>query len=372
MKRIEAEMERTLLTKKQLAQKRGQDMGDDVFKGGRGPLGQLGIGTQGNVMGEIINLVDFYTENGIVETRHGNETSTSGKFYPVTALGENAVQPEMAEAMYRQFIVGGFTTQGKQAERYEKAAPTFGGILGLSKQTMQDISGSVGSTVYENFIENALRTKPVLDQQDMMFLANIQSKLNLPSSKAEQLMLDAQKKVLRDQAQKLFQSETVLAADVVSFRERCSGMGVDLASDLGISRNQIASLFVVEVKEGIEKGQITPDNSERLAEIQEGLGMSIEDGEQTLEGLVKSRVDESLDVIDKELMRGREASCIEHINALLKFAAFVDGDLNLQLKKQRANKILSIFSASDFKDVNGDVVDSQIQLLKQTLGISEN
>ena len=98
---IVSEMERTMLTQQQLSQRRKRDMGEDLFQTGKGadvslfprrlackvPLfrerydltlfalchqGVLGIGAEVNIMSDIMNLVDFYTENDIAEKKgHG-------------------------------------------------------------------------------------------------------------------------------------------------------------------------------------------------------------------------------------------------------------------------------------------------------------
>ena len=369
IKRIEAELERQFLTKEQIAQKRGKDAGEDIFRFG-GAKGDLGIGTQGNMMGDIVNLVDFYTENDVVEKK---EDGDEDEAYPVTAIGIKAVEPEMAEAMYRQFVVGGFTAANdKQAARYEEAAPIFGRILGLSKKNMEAVGSSVGTAVYENFIANALKTKNSLDQQDMMFLANMQTKLGVSSEKGETMLIEASKKVLKDQANALFDSPKLTGADVKMFRDRCAGMGVDIMEDLGYSKKRVSALFVLEVSEGIENGSITLDNAGYVTEVQEGLGLTEEDCEKAFAGHVKTKVENALERINKELLRGREDQCVEPIKTIVKFASFVDGDVDgVSVRQDRAYKILSMFEASDFGDLSGEQVDMQRQVLKSTLGIED-
>jgi hypothetical protein len=351
VQRIEYELERLFLTKEQVARKRGKDIGEDVFAQGSN-RGDLGIGTQGNIMSDILNLVDFYTENdvpikvpkqksingdgekaAVIETAVAEANATMPATdeeveksveemdvaYPVTAIGLKAVEPEMAEAMYHQFLVGGFSSsQQQQAARYEAAAPIFGGILGLSKERMEAVGGNVGSAVYENFITNVLQTKTSMDQQDMMFLAQIQSKLKISSEKAQEMLIEAEKKVLKGQAQRLFDAKTILPSDIQGFRERCNGMGIDIYSDLGISKERVAALFIFEITEGIERGSITTDSGAYLTEIQESLGLSQEECEQAVVGLVQKRIPDYLDKIDKELLRGREGkySSVTKINFL--------------------------------------------------------
>jgi len=379
--RIESELERQFLTKEQLARKRGKDIGEDMFKGGS--RGDLGIATIGNVMSDIMNLVEFYTENdvpvktnavaieGAAASEATSETEESlGVTYPVTAIGLKAVEPEMAEAMYHQFLVGGFTAQqGGQVARYEAAAPVFGGILGLTKERMEAVGGNVGASVYENFISNAMQTKTSLDQQDMMFLAQIQSKLKMSPEKAEEMLIDAEKKVLKERSQKLFDSATILPCDIQGLRERCNGMGMDLQGDLGISKERVAALFVMEISDGIERGSITTESGNHLTEIQESLGLSPEDCEKAIEGLVQQRVAEYLERIDKELLRGREDQCIDPIKKLIRFASFVGGDVDVEVRKDRAYKIVSLFEAADFSDEKAEVLEAQKQTLKTTLGL---
>lgn len=50
---IGSEMERTLLTQKQLSQRRKKDMGEDVFQTGKGAEGVLGLGAEVNIMSDV-------------------------------------------------------------------------------------------------------------------------------------------------------------------------------------------------------------------------------------------------------------------------------------------------------------------------------
>lgn len=119
---IVSEFERTQLTQQQLSQRRKKDMGEDLFQTGKGATGTLGLGADVNLMRDIMELVDFYTENEIaektevgtkeVEKKDGNETTTEHvpvyeTTFPVTGLGANALDQEVAELLYRQFVVGG-------------------------------------------------------------------------------------------------------------------------------------------------------------------------------------------------------------------------------------------------------------------------
>ena len=66
---IVLELERTMLTAEQLSRKRQKDFGEDYFKTGKGADGKLGLGAEANIMTDIMNLIDFYTENDVAEKK---------------------------------------------------------------------------------------------------------------------------------------------------------------------------------------------------------------------------------------------------------------------------------------------------------------
>lgn len=378
------ELERSMLTQQQLAQKRGKDMGQDVFQGGAGPTGKLGIGTDGNTMGGIMNLIDFYKENDIlekiqtgskkVEKKVGNETRTEDQpiyqySYPITALGMSAIEAEMAEMLYRQFVVGGFTAEAAQQARYEAETETFGGILGLTKERQDSVGGDIGVMVYENYIKNALKSKDSLDQQDMMFLAQIQQKLNLSSEQGAELMQNAQKKVLFDEANAVFDNPT--AATIKVLREKCNAMGLEMYDDVGLPKDRLETMFAVEIMSGIDADEILPESGELLTEIQESLGLSVEDCERILAGIVERKTVDAIYKIEKEILRGREENCVPEIKEMLKYAAFVGGEVEgIELNEETANKIVNIYDSVDISDADIEVVTKNKELLRVAVGLA--
>lgn len=334
-------------------------------------------------MGDIINLVDFYTENDVaekkkvgiktVEKKEGEETKTEDvpvyeTTFPVTALEVGALDQEMAELLYRQFVVGAFTTQGSQAARYEEARATFGGILGLSTEKMEEINSNIGDTVYENFVGNAMRTKGQLDQQDMMFLANIQGKLGLTSEQSEKMLLSSQKKILSEEITDLM--ENPVPEGIKAFREKCNAMGMDLVEDVGISKQRLSRMFESEVVPGLKSGSINADNSDVLVEIQESFGIEPEECETMFENLLVRLSKSALDLTKSELLRGREENTVDLIKELVRYAQFTDGDLGLAVEEPIANQIYNIYEALDFSGEDKEMVETNKQLLKEALGLS--
>ena len=359
---IGSELERTMLSQQQLAKRRGKDMGEDMFQTGKGATGVLGLGAEVNLMSDIMELIDFYTENNLVEENDGEKT------YPITALGLGAVDQEVAELLYRQFIVGGFQAQGPNAARYEASRETFSGILGLSQAKIDEIGKTIGSTVYDNFVTNAMQTKGSLDQQDMMFLANMQGKLGLSSEQGEKMLLASQKKILSEEIEAIMDQPNAEA--IKGFREKCNSMGLDLMQDVGISRQRLLRMFECEVIPGLKSGTITASDSDLLGEIQESIGIEPEECEAMFENVLNTLSKNAYNVIKGEILRGREDNTVELINELVRYAAFTDGDLGLEVDEAMGHKVVNIYDAFDFDGEDAEQIETNKHLLKEAMGLA--
>jgi hypothetical protein len=371
---IGSEMERTMLSQQQLSQRRGKDLGEDVFQSGKGADGVLGLGAEVNIMSDIMELIDFYTENDITEDAEvsrigddGQQETVTDTVYPVTALGSGAIDQEMAELLYRQFIVGGFTTQGEKGARYESNRAVFAGILGLDNSKVDEINSNIGSTVYDNFVSNAMKTKGVLDQQDMLFLANIQTKLNITPEKGEKMLLDAQKKILSEEVNSLMDDPT--PEGIKAFREKCNSMGIDLSEDVGVSKARLTRMFESEITPGLKDGTINIGNSDILGEIQDSLGVDPDECEAMFETVLLRLSKNALELIRGELLRGREENTVELIKELVRYAAFTEGELGLVLDESTANQIFNVYEAFDFSDQDPETVNANKRLLRSVLGL---
>jgi hypothetical protein len=327
-------------------------------------------------MSDIMNLVDFYAENGIAEEKEIGTEEVEGKevpvletSYPLTALGSEAIDQEMAETLYRQFVVGAFTAQGESAGRYEGARSSFGGILGLTSEKMEEINDNIGSSVYDNFVSRSMAQKGALDQQDMMFLANIQGKIGLSSEQSEKLLMQSQKKVLSEEINGLMDNPS--PEGMKAFREKCNMMGMDLAEDVGISATRLVRMFESEIIPGLKSGEITVENNDILTEIQESLNLEAEECESMFEGTLLRLSNQAMGLVTSELLRGREDNAVDTINELVRYAAFVDGDLGLTVEEATAYQVFNIYEAFDFSDVDEETVEANKELLQNALGISQ-
>ena len=372
---IGSEMERLMLDQKQLSQRRGKDLGEDMFQTGKGADGVLGLGAEINIMGDIMNLIDFYNGNKVTEEvevttndpETGKETTSTETVYPVTALGCGAVDQELAELLYRQFVVGGFQAQGEKAARYEKNRAAFGGILGLDKSKIEDINSNIASTVYDNFVSNAMKTKGSLDQQDMMFLANIQAKLSITADEGEKMLKSTQKKILSEEIEAIMDAPSPEA--LKAFREKCNSMGVNLIEDVGISKTRLTRMFEAEITPALKSGDINANDCELLTEVQESLGMETDECESLFEAVLLRLSKAAFELIKGELLRGREENTVDLIKELVRYAAFNEGDLSLTADEALAYQIYNVYDNTDHSDEDKTEVDKNRQLLKTTFGL---
>jgi hypothetical protein len=291
--------------------------------------------------------------------------------YPITAIGKNWMDRQTAELCYRQFLVSSFTEQGPEVARYDANKATFGGILGLSAKDMEDIGSNIGGMVYDNYVSQALSTKDALDQQDMMFLANMQGKLGLTAEQGEELLLTSQKKIFSEEANRLFSTpkKQPTPEEIKAFREKCNSMGLDLENDVGLSRARIVSMFSQEISPGIDSGEITMDSGDLIAEVQESLGLTEEEGEEIIAKLITERAAMLYVTVRSCLLRGFEAEALDEMNKLIQYARFVDGDLGLEVSERDANHVMSVYESSDLSAIDEKTLAERKRLLQKTVGL---
>jgi hypothetical protein len=373
---VGSEMERMLLDQKQLSQRRGRDMGEDLFQTGKGADGVLGLGAEVNIMSDIMNLIDFYKDNNVTEEaavtktdpETGKEVTRTETVYPVTALASGAIDQELAELLYRQFVVGGFQAQGDKAERYESNRAIFGGIIGLDASKIEEINGNIGSTIFDNFVSNAMKTKGSMDQQDMMFIANVQEKLSISAEEGEKMLKKSQKTILLEELEMIMDAPTPEA--VRAFREKCNSIGLDMVNDVGISKSRLTRMFEAEITPGLKNGDINAKNCESLiSEIQDSLGLESEECESMFEATLLRLSKNAFDLIQSELLRGREDVTVDLIKEIVRYAAFTDGELGLKSDEAVSYQVYNIYDATDHDGEDPSEVEANLQLLKTAVGL---
>jgi hypothetical protein len=149
-------------------------------------------------------------------------------------------------------------------------------------------------------------------------------------------------------------------------------MGMDLAEDIGISSHRLVRMFESEIIPALKSGDITVDNTALLTKVQESLNMDPDECETVFENAVLRLAKQAMDLINSELMRGRDENTVEAIKELVRYAGFMSGDLDLSVEEATAYKLFNTYEAFDFSDQDKDTVEGNKELLKVALGISKS
>ena len=273
--------------------------------------------------------------------------------FPVTAQSIFAISDEAAEALYKAFVIGAFSAKEPMADRYSKEAAYFGLSMGLEEKEMDQIKGGIGATVFDNYFSTAMKDKVELDQQDFMFLTQIQEKLGFSEEIVERLLVSTQKNMLSKEVERLFSSGTKILPDSVkAVVEKAAGMGIDLSKDLGVDMDRLGRMFTIQIQGGIESGHISglkDGGSDAITEIVEGLGIEEEFAEKKLEYIIKDRAKRMITNIASDVSRGNDERALNDISVFLRYAGFVDGEgLDLNIAPNVRDKIVSVYEASVF------------------------
>jgi hypothetical protein len=100
--------------------------------------------------------------------------------------------------------------------------------------------------------------------------------------------------------------------------------------------------------------------------------MDPDECETVFENTVYRLSKQAMDLITSELMRGRDETTVDLIKELVRYAAFMDGDLGLTVDEATAYKVYNIYEAFDFSGEDENTVKENQELLKVTLGISSD
>jgi hypothetical protein len=129
-------------------------------------------------------------------------------------------------------------------------------------------------------------------------------------------------------------------------------------------------MFSMEITPGIDSGEITIESADLLAEIQESLGLSEEEGEEVVAKLITERANGLLVDIIGCMLRGMDVVAVQSMEKLVQYAAFVDGDLGLVVEESNANRAFNLFESKDWGSVDEEAVRRQKSLLRTAFGMS--
>jgi hypothetical protein len=239
--------------------------------------------------------------------------------------------------------------------------------MGLDDKEINKIKGGIGATIFDNYFANAMQDKTEMDQQDFMFLTQIQERLGFSDDIVERLLVSSQKNLLSKEVERLFSTGTKIEpAAVAAVVAKADVMEINLKRDLGVDDDRLGRMFGIQVMGGIEDGSITAENGgDSLGEIVEGLGMQPEIAEKRLDEIVKDRAKRIVTNLASDVARGNDERAMQDLPIFLSYASFVDGEgLGLSVAENVRDKIVGVYESATFGQTGSA---ERVALLKKAL-----
>jgi hypothetical protein len=125
----------------------------------------------------------------------------------------------------------------------------------------------------------------------------------------------------------------------------------------------------MEIAPGIDSGEITMDSGDLIAEVQESLGLTEEEGEEVIANLITDRAALLYVGVRSAMLRGLDVDALENIQKLIQYGRFVDGELGLKVAEKDAWQAFTIYDNSDFTGLDEEAVKERKRLLKKVVGL---
>jgi len=342
---VKEELERFIYNQQQLAQRDNKDPGEDVFRRGKGGDEKLGIRIDDTILlGDIMALIAMFKDNNMMEMNSDGVWTA-----PITAIDSNVLNAKQAELIFRQFIVSGFQKKEEDGNtRYEDSMDLLGAILGMSEESMLNVKDNIGGIVFENYINQILSSKGKIDQQDMMYLSNIQKKLELPDEVGSRLLQTTQVKKLTEEAIRVKRSPDF--RQITAFREKVMGMGMELRKHCGLAEHERYKMFRVELTGMLRSNMLGGDDREVVQDMQDNYELDAERCGEILEELVDNNIRSSMARIIKNLDRNSGQNVVNALPEFLEYVNLIDGEIDLDVEENKAKELMDIFSRMDTTD----------------------
>ena len=332
--------------------------------------GKMEMEAETELTKEINSLVEFAVASKALATKEvdGEEIEVIG-----ASLAGDYEKATLKE-LYRQYLVEAFS--GGNAAQNEKV---FGNlsrlalVLGLEAREVSEIHNQIGSLIYRQYISKALQKGP-LGSQETTFLASIKDALGMEQDKCDELIRDCQIQRVSLMIEKMFEMPQVLAADSREMRDAADTYDVDLVGDLKINSFRLERLFLCELEELVDSGELQPDNLGILEELCEPLYISEEKAAKMLEEIVGKRTSGGMLQAAADMRQGQGDRACDEITRFLKFAALLDGTVaeQKQVAERERNELFMLYSASLANKGGGDATDdkAKLELLRQVMGMA--
>jgi len=343
--------------KSEQAKAQGRDAGT-----GDGALG-IAVGGSNSLGTEVLNLVDFCVSSKVLTSEN------QGDVISVSLRGE--FEDRVLKELYRQYLIEAFSgTRSAQNERLFSNLSRLALVLGLNDKEVASIHNELGSIIYRNYLGRTLQEGDI-GEKDMQFLGSIKQALNMDSKKCEELVMEAKVNHVNGMFEGMLRGD-FKAEDVRQMRDKADQYEIDLLDDLHFSEQRRASLFVCELEDLINSGELTPEDTGALEELCEPFRFSETQASEILTQTVKKQAFAGFVEASAALGMEDHATAVDKVKGILKFAQLVPTPVELpkSLSVEDRQELLMLFQANALTD--GAVEEAkkgQIELLKRIMSL---
>jgi len=322
----------------------------------------------GTISTEVLNMVDFAIAAKAIVTKEG-----AGKEFEVCGANvREQFEDREIKLLYREYLTEAF--QGSNAAQNQKLFDNLTRlalVLGLKPEEVTVIHNEIGSYIYRNYISKALKNGP-LGAEETTFLSSIKDALGMEQEKCDDLIKDCQSTRVSSLIESMFEKSSVVAEDVRMIRDTADLYGIDLVDDLQVSQFKLERMFLCELDDLVDAGELKVDDMDALIELCEPLNVAEEKATQMLLETVQKRVSGGLLQAATAQRQGSMDLAKSELARVLKFAALIP-DIVADSKFVGASEKQELYLLYQAGQLTSgaakDESAAQLELLKSVMGI---
>lgn len=131
-------------------------------------------------------------------------------------------------------------------------------ILGLQPSEVQRIHDELGSAIYRQVCNKALKQGP-LGMAELSTLESIKETLGLEEAKCAELIFDCKLFRVSSMVDEMFERSSLTPEDSRQIRDAAELLEIDLLNDVKVLKFRLERMYLVELSDMIDSGELTPE-----------------------------------------------------------------------------------------------------------------
>lgn len=342
---------------------------------------QIDIADEASVAMRALELVNFCVNARVLvpqmveeELADGNKTMVETDVYTVGTSLKGRFESRQLADLYREYLVEAF-----QGSDQDKNALLFGNlkrlslVLGLENDIIRTVHNELGATIYRRYLGRVLMDGGDIGPAELAFLDTIRETLDLPRKRCDELVREMKLTRVATLIEAMFDSSNLNPKEIRKCVAAAELFDVDLSNDLSVPKARLEKMFIIEMEDLIETGELTVDNTDALIESCEAFHVSEERATELVEASVSKRCAGGVLQATACLRRG---SMVETVNALkrtLKYAYLSPTAVEVPMVSDKEKGELYMVFQSQLMADGADDADSQadLNLLKTVVGLAK-